>query len=399
MSIKCLYEFSYSGSEGVYRVVLADADFVVNSTVTLLGEDWHVITSIEEYERYASDNMNFYMTVTDGTGNFSTWATEHASGALMITKHFYDTVSQSEVDSFTNAYTTIRISSLTGNFRNYDVVYLYEFNYLNGSSVRRVTRDSDVQALTYTWNGISLIEELDLYMNIKDLRSGSNNLITWMSQNEIDKVFVYRYRYDTRNQRYELIKQLYSNVNSDSSSATLRKCEIPEEQLEDAQRLIADGLVQLYEVKLADGTTYNWKQDDSVTWNGATWTGIPILFEGYSTAQGDSYSRPTLTIANPDVLSANDEYAHSTMAALIQPQDGYEYGLLYRAKITRYLVLYDDLKNNRPIYQKKSWIVWHIKLINRNMIQVELRNPMDGVNFDIPARMYIPPEFPFVTLK
>ena len=286
------------------------------------------------------------------------------------------------------------------------VRYLYEFDFL-GSSIYRMVEGTSLQAMNYTWTGVSKIEELDLYLNIKD---DTGSFMTWMADRAIDKVFVTRYRYDTESDiADEIIKNLYSNLSADSTTATLRKCDVPETQLEDAQKLIADGIVQLYEIKLADGTTYYYKQDNTAFWNGHTWTGIPILFEGYSTAQGDSYSRPTLSIANPDKMSEIDGYSRSTLSSLINPmvvRDNndniiaeYPYGLLYRAKVTRYLVLYEDFRANKLIYQKKKWIVWHIKTINKNFIQVELRNYMDGVNFDVPARMYIPPEFPFVTLK
>ena len=276
------------------------------------------------------------------------------------------------------------------------VRYLYEFDFL-GSSIYRMVEGTSIQAMNYTWAGVSKIEELDLYLNIKD---DTGNFMTWMADRAIDKVFVTRYRYDTESDiADEIIKNLYSNLSADSTTATLRKCDVPETQLEDAQKLIADGIVQLYEITLADNSKIYLKQDNSRTWNGHTWTGIPILFEGYSTAQGDSYSRPTLSIANPDTINELDGSARSTLSSLVLPVEGYPYGLLNRAKVTRYLVLYEDLKADRAIYQKKEWVIWFIKTINKNVIQVELRNYMDGVNFDVPARMYIPPEFPFVTLK
>lgn len=276
--------------------------------------------------------------------------------------------------------------------------YLYEFDYL-GSSTFRMVEGASLQALNYTWRGVSQIEELDLYLNIIDSGSGTR-FSDWLATRGIDKVFLTKYKYDTESQTAtEITRQLYTNVSSDSENTTLRKCDIPETQLEDAQRLVGDGIVQLYEIKLNNGTVLHLKQDNSVSWNGYDWLGIPILFEGYSTAQADSYSRPTLSIANPDYVNANDGNARSSYSNLVLPREGYPYGLLNRAEVTRYLVLYEDLIADKPIYQKKQWIIWFIKSINRNVIQVELRNRMDGVNFDVPARMYIPPEFPFVTLR
>lgn len=274
--------------------------------------------------------------------------------------------------------------------------YLYEFDF-TGSQSQRLVQGSSIQALTYTWRGVSSIEELDYYLNIKDT---SGSFPTWLQDRSVDKLFVTRFKYNTETEEVEeTIKNLYSHMSSDSSTVSLRKCSIPDEHLEDAQKLIADGIVQLYEIKLANNTYLHLKPDNSVQWNGETWVGLPILFEGYSTAQGDSYSRPTLSIANPDTINENDGNARSTLSSLVLPTADYPYGLLNRAVVNRYLVLYDDIINDRPIYQKKTWIIWFIKTINKNLIQVELRNPMDGVNFDVPARMYIPPEFPFVTFK
>ena len=45
------------------------------------------------------------------------------------------------------------------------------------------------------------------------------------------------------------------------------------------------------------------------------------------------------------------------------------------------------------------WIIWTATSINKNYVEFELRNPMDGNNFYIPARQYLPPEFPSVTFR
>lgn len=265
------------------------------------------------------------------------------------------------------------------------IVYLYEFDY-TGAPTQRLVQGQSVTLLDYSWRGVENIDELDYYLNIED---NSGTFSSWIQSKSISKMFVTRYSYNTESEEVEEItKNLYSNVNTDSTYTNLRKSSIPEEHLEDAQKLLADGIVQLYEIKLSNNTYLHLKSDNSVSWNGYDWQGIPILFEGYSSAQGDTYSRPTLSIANPD----------GVFSTSVLPTDGYSYGLLDRAVVNRYIVLYDDLVNNRPIYQKKTWIIWFIKTINKNIIQVELRNPMDGVNFDVPARMYIPPEFPFVSL-
>lgn len=257
--------------------------------------------------------------------------------------------------------------------------YLYEFNY-GSNFVYRIVQGDSVQTDTYTWTGVQTIQREGDYLSVVDT---TGLFPSYVSSNSLAKVIVYCSKYnEDSGQIEEGSKQLYTVANTSDTVCTMRVCDIPEEQLEDAQKLLADGLVQLYEIRLnnSDHSYLHLKNDNSVTWNGYDWTGIPILFEGYSSSQGDSYARPTLTVANPDG-------AFSTFV-----RDGY----LIRAVVNRYIVMYNDLTHNRPIYQKKTWIIWAVKSLNKNFIQVELRNPMDGVNFEVPARMYIPPEFPFV---
>lgn len=157
---------------------------------------------------------------------------------------------------------------------------------------------------------------------------------------------------------------------------------IPQSHRENNEKLVSDGYVHLFEIKLRNGEYLYFKENNTVKWQGRTWTGIPMAFEGYSSASGESLSRPTLSIANPE----------GSFSTFIRD------GILLRSVITRYSVLYQDVLNDRNIYQKKVWVAWNVPQLTRDMLQLELRNPMDGVNFDVPARMYLPPEFPSVTL-
>ncbi len=158
--------------------------------------------------------------------------------------------------------------------------------------------------------------------------------------------------------------------------------DLPQSHREENEKLVADGYVQLFEIKLRNGDYINLKNNNSVEWQGTTWTGLPLSFSGFSSASSDTYSRPTMSIANPN----------GAFSTFIRD------GLLVKATLTRYIVLYDDILNNRNIYQSKKWVIWNTPSLNSNYIQLELRNPMDGVNFNVPARMYMPPEFPTVTL-
>lgn len=251
---------------------------------------------------------------------------------------------------------------------------LYELNH-NGVYYR-FSGGEEVQTETYTWASGVTVETNENYLNC----TSSNDLLnTWISDQAVDRLYITIYTYEN-GEITEATRSMYQMMTATGRITCFRKISIPEEQLEDSKKLIADGMVNLFEIKLSDGTYLHLKNDNSGSWGGYDWTGIPIGFDGYSSSAGDNYSRPSMSIANPDG-------AFSTFV-----RDGY----LNRAVVTRYLVLYDDYVNNRDVYQKRTWIIWAVKTLNKQFIQLELRNPIDGVNFDVPARMYIPPEFPFV---
>lgn len=163
----------------------------------------------------------------------------------------------------------------------------------------------------------------------------------------------------------------------------IERSNIPESHKLENEKLNGWGYVELFEIKLRDDSFLYFKNFDTVTWQNKTWKGIPISFEGYASASSDSYSRPTLSIA-----SFNGLYMKAAKS-----------GLFIRASVSRYKVLYNDLLKNKNIYQKKTWLIWNITSLTRDTISFEVRNPMDGVNYDLPARTYCPPEFPAVTLR
>ena len=70
-----------------------------------------------------------------------------------------------------------------------------------------------------------------------------------------------------------------------------------------------------------------------------------------------------------------------------------------KAYLYRYRVLRRDLDANRPIYQMMFWIIWNCTAITKDYMTFECRNPMDGNNFYVPARQYMPPEFPVVNIR
>jgi phage-related protein len=159
--------------------------------------------------------------------------------------------------------------------------------------------------------------------------------------------------------------------------------ELPDEQIADASKLTADGIVELFHIILQDGSHLYLKADDTVTWQGHTWEGIGIKMGGISnSSDAGEVSRPQLVVANP---------AGAFSSFVVTKK-------LDRAEVMRLRVLRTHILANQNIFSQQSWKVMRVLSLNRQTIAVELRGQMDGPNFMTPARMYMPPEFPTVTL-
>lgn len=157
--------------------------------------------------------------------------------------------------------------------------------------------------------------------------------------------------------------------------------EIPEEHKKENLNLIGEPYVDLFEIELKNGTHIYLKNNEDVTWSGHTWEGYPIIFSGYEITS-DQLSRPSMKLINPEGVFSSIFVS----------------GDIDKSTIYRYRVLRKHIDEDKPIYQRMVWILWNIKTITKDYVEFELRNPMDGNNFNIPARQYIPPEFPLVTL-
>jgi len=157
----------------------------------------------------------------------------------------------------------------------------------------------------------------------------------------------------------------------------------PTTHLEDAQKLTADGIVELFEITLGDGSVLRLKLNDDVTWQGNSYEGIHIKISGTSRSSDDEKIRPKLTIANPDgVFSFYVGQGH-----------------LDAATIVRYRVLRTHIDTDQNIFRKETWKVRRPVVVNKTVIVLELRNQLDGQFFLVPYRMYIPPEFKQVSLS
>lgn len=157
---------------------------------------------------------------------------------------------------------------------------------------------------------------------------------------------------------------------------------LPQEQITDAHLLQNDGLVYLYTITPAGGGTVAVKANNTVMWQGTTYTGTAVQLSTLNQSSDGELSRPTLTFANP----------LGVYSALVGQ------GTLDNAVVTQQTVLLQHILSNSNICVQRRWKVRRPTEVSHLRIVLELRDYLDGQQFLLPGRMYTPPEFPSVTL-
>ena len=159
---------------------------------------------------------------------------------------------------------------------------------------------------------------------------------------------------------------------------------VPQSHADEAMKLTADAEVDLYQLTIPQaGVTFRFKNNNTVTWQGFTWEGIACQLGGESYTSDDQEARPVLSLVNPDGI-----FNEPVMDKL-----------LYKATLIRKRVLLAHLEANANIFVQRQWFVERPKeLISGQLVSLELRSMIEGPNFFLPARMFIPPEFPTVSL-
>lgn len=159
---------------------------------------------------------------------------------------------------------------------------------------------------------------------------------------------------------------------------------VPAAHFADALKLDADAYVELFEIILADKSTkiYLTLNHDKF-WQGHTYEGTGVQMDGVAAYSDDQVSRPKMTIFNPEGV-----YSY-----LI------DQGLLDGATVARIRLLKEHLDSDQPIYRKQQWKVSRVASVRNHTIGLELRDMFDGQMFITPGRMFIPPDFPMVSLN
>lgn len=164
------------------------------------------------------------------------------------------------------------------------------------------------------------------------------------------------------------------------------RANLPVEHVKDAFELTVEPQVDLIMIELninGGGQIICITNNREYTWQGRKYEMIPnsIAGEGVST-QGEA-KRPKFTVANPD----------GVFSAFIAQ------GKMDNATITRYRLNVQDVLNNINRVQINRWRVSKTMNMSRSMVTFELRSPLDGQFFLIPADAFYPPEYPHVSLQ
>jgi hypothetical protein len=161
---------------------------------------------------------------------------------------------------------------------------------------------------------------------------------------------------------------------------------IPNTQIVDAQKLTADAEIDLYELtpKGSSGRIY-FKNDNTLTWRGNEYLGLPIQFTGENFNAEGQPVQPQLTIGQPDIDL-------SFFKGLI-----FE-GSLDDAKIERHTLLLDHVLGNQDIKRTRVYRVKRVDNYGASQIVLALAVFSVAGPTHMPFRQFIPPAFPFVRL-
>lgn len=161
------------------------------------------------------------------------------------------------------------------------------------------------------------------------------------------------------------------------------RSDIPQPYIDEAHKLDASGLVELFQITLLGGAgILRFTPYKEVTWQGQLWESIPSKLTETGTQVMGEATRPKFTLPNPEGVFST--YIHM--------------GVLEGAIVVRNRVSPEDVENNINRFIRSTWRVSKILTLSKNLVSMELRTAMDGHNYKIPTDCYFPPDYPHVTL-
>lgn len=159
-----------------------------------------------------------------------------------------------------------------------------------------------------------------------------------------------------------------------------------QDHIRESQSLQMDGYVHLLHLRAfprgsAEVNVY-LSVDIERVWKGVTFEAVPWHIPDTSQSSDGELSRPVLTIFNAEGLF--------TRYALGKYLDN--------AEVTRYSILSQHFDAGVDSYIRGVWRVSSILSATKQLIAAQLRGPLDGPTVRMPARRFISPEFPQVSL-
>jgi lambda family phage minor tail protein L len=163
------------------------------------------------------------------------------------------------------------------------------------------------------------------------------------------------------------------------------RSDLPDTHVAGAFELETDAMVDLFKIQLnqtAGSTILCITDKQQVTWQGMTFEALACNLTGVGVNTNGQWMRPKFTVANPDGL----------FSAFVAQ------GKMDGAIITRYRVAKPDVDMNVGRFAMNVWRQSKTLNMAKMLVTFELRSPLDGPMFKLPARAFYPPEYPHVSL-
>lgn len=141
--------------------------------------------------------------------------------------------------------------------------------------------------------------------------------------------------------------------------------------------------LELFKITLSSGGRLYFSKREQLTWLGNEYSSIPCHLTQVAQNTDGSRNRPRFSFANPAGIFTT-----------------YIVGdLLEGGSLEREQVMWSDVQANNDVAIREKYRITKILSVNKEMCAIELKNALDGHTFQLPARAFIPPEFPHVRLS
>lgn len=167
--------------------------------------------------------------------------------------------------------------------------------------------------------------------------------------------------------------------------------DLPIEHIEDALTLTGSAYRNFFEIQLYPSGFLYLTPEATTTWQGKTYENWGMKLSGVARSSDDATARPKLGIAN-FTYDENQVPIKGVFSAL-HGQNAIEGATVIWRK-----VLIQHVDSDTDVKQERRWRVSRIASETPTLIMLELRNTLDGPRFTIPARKFLPPEFPQVKM-